>query len=764
MASKIYTADEKVEGQPLAPTGYESPDPRKFGIEQDKRKPGRPVGSKSSASLEADKLLYSDFHFLRAIIQGMDTGDAADRFLTHRRIGNRRSAERYALDLRKRLAAAVDALKEAAQVSEAKVRLDSIKSTAWWNGNLPQAVVQALPGDGRDGAQSAGPSVPTLAQFAEQFPEDQFSESDLMLLYEEEYGASPSVLHSQSTLAGGAQDNGSSSASRKEQIASINWLMDHLAVVPRASSPCLLWVEGKVSGELRARGVVNLGDLVRWINLTGRQWYSKLPGIGRARAQRLVLFLLQYEQDIGVELAQRIRFRLDERYRIHPTDAGHDERNLALQEEHGFPVISTGLVPLKEFLWPPELRGSDGRYRNFDHLNDYEVADDAAAVDKWLNSLERNSPATQDTYRRAIERLVLWAMLVRRRALSSLTEEDFRSFEWFLQHAPKEWCSEERVQKWSKSWRPLRGPLSKRSARLQLRVVSSMYKTWSKRGYLRLNPLPALGDGSSEKVNTDLPGSADKMRDAVRDHIDVARSFTDEDLDLIRRHFDQLKDGHSKRRLRAILMLLQTAGLRRAEASGSNWGHVSSMAFGHTASAQHKLLVQGKGGKAREIPLKPETLQALEDHYQDRMELVRAGRLPYVNLAREDTPLLSILDDRLTKSEGRYGYAPEDARRDGNETGRLSAHRIYMIVKDFFGEVALRSELEFDSVRQGKFKRASTHWMRHTFAHQTLAAADNNLQVVQDLLGHVDINTTTIYTRMNLEQRASAVNKIAPVL
>ena len=56
--------------------------------------------------------------------------------------------------------------------------------------------------------------------------------------------------------------------------------------------------------------------------------------------------------------------------------------------------------------------------------------------------------------------------------------------------------------------------------------------------------------------------------------------------------------------------------------------------------------------------------------------------------------------------------------------------------------------------------RASTHWLRHTYAHKALEAAGGNLSVVQELLGHKNINTTAIYVKAGMGERIRAVDKM----
>jgi site-specific recombinase XerC len=48
---------------------------------------------------------------------------------------------------------------------------------------------------------------------------------------------------------------------------------------------------------------------------------------------------------------------------------------------------------------------------------------------------------------------------------------------------------------------------------------------------------------------------------------------------------------------------------------------------------------------------------------------------------------------------------------------------------------------------QADFDKASTHWLRHSFAHRVLATGQAALPAVQALLGHANISTTGISWR-----------------
>ena len=63
----------------------------------------------------------------------------------------------------------------------------------------------------------------------------------------------------------------------------------------------------------------------------------------------------------------------------------------------------------------------------------------------------------------------------------------------------------------------------------------------------------------------------------------------------------------------------------------------------------------------------------------------------------------------------------------------------------------------------GNFSQASTHWLRHSFAHRVLATGQAALPTVQALLGHANINTTGIYLEADMADRVRAIAAVKPV-
>lgn len=679
------------------------------------RKRGRPAGVKGKTTQADDRLQSTDFHFLRAVIQGIDHKDAAERYLAQRGPMDRRSAVAYEKRLRRVMQRAIKVLRDC---DEAQRQLDNL--------NAPVAVA------------SIGPS---LEEFARRFDEDMYSEAELIELYQDEYG----------DLPGSGGRAGAHQTTLKAKLQALSWLHERLAVLPTENQPVDFWIERGIADQVRAHGVLTLADLVVWINLTGRRWYDKLAGVGRRRAERLLIFLLQNEEPIGRRLSDRVRFALKAEYRLVPdvpaaSVPGAGETALVDVAGGGADandVQTFGIVPLESLKWPVELLGAHGEFRNL-QTNTYRANNDREAIQAWCETLKEKSPATQDSYRRAVERLVLWAVVERGIALSDLSTNDFAEFRNFLRNPPAHWCSRFPVMRFSKEWRPFRGKLADASVQQTMSAVATLYSDLLTCGYLRTNAVDSVRSSKRQEFR-----------------MDVGRSFAVQDLDSIRQAWEEMPAGPARRRLRAIILLLQTSGVRRGEATHMTWGQVEPARLNNLITSSWVVKFIGKGNKERIVPIQEATYRALQDHLDDRKALIVAGVLPYSDMSLKDTPLLSVLDERQTHSKGGAGDTPSDAARFGNPTGALSAGRLHGILKGFFRKVASRPGL---IAGQADFFKASAHWLRHTFAHQALAGSNRDLPAVQQILGHADIGTTGIYVKADMASRVAAVESVKGAL
>ena len=112
-------------------------------------------------------------------------------------------------------------------------------------------------------------------------------------------------------------------------------------------------------------------------------------------------------------------------------------------------------------------------------------------MQSWLALHE--SPATKTAYRKEAERLILWAIVERGRALSSLTTDDAVAYRSFLRPpAPRARWIGPPPPRSSPDWRPFAGDLSPRSTAYSLSVLGALYRWLMQQHYVLSNPFAGL--------------------------------------------------------------------------------------------------------------------------------------------------------------------------------------------------------------------------------------------------------------------------------
>ena len=158
------------------------------------------------------------------------------------------------------------------------------------------------------------------------------------------------------------------------------------------------------------------------------------------------------------------------------------------------------------------------------------------------------------------------------------------------------------------------------------------------------------------------------------------------------------RSGADGVRLVALLEMLYATGLRVSELVG--------LPLSALSRDGRLLVVRGKGGKERMVPLSEPARQALAEYRTQRQHFVPAGR-----------------------AAGPWLF-PSRARQ-----GHLTRARFAQMLKDLAVEAGLDPA------------RVSPHVVRHSFASHLLAHGVD-LRMLQKMLGHADIATTQIYTHV----------------
>lgn len=406
------------------------------------------------------RLHRGHFAFMRALIQGMDAKSAWARYLHE---------EGEPSDIR-RVRSTILWIKD---TFAAAARRESRPGTARLIHLDPDRYVQ----------RAAAPKLPSLEEFALARGLEDFSEDEQLEAYLEAYPRAGS-----SAGAGNASSNaGANRRARvvERQLEALRWL-EHLVVHdPKPVDGVEAWLSPTLSARLRRHRILTLQDLADTMNSLGARWWRTLPGIGRHKAERLSEWLCAHAPLLQITLGE---YALTPRKRLHA-----DVLEALVQP-------ATALRPLEKFLLPEALDGRMGSNRIEPAPNGLPVSNDLEAVLHWIHAKAPHPSdehegktsflsATQRSYRKESERLLLWSVLKRRTALSSLDAEDMRAYFQFLLAPPSSWCGSRSNPRWSPQWRPLEGQLSA-SAHRQARVIlHGLFAYLVQQGYLRSNPI-----------------------------------------------------------------------------------------------------------------------------------------------------------------------------------------------------------------------------------------------------------------------------------
>jgi integrase/recombinase XerD len=165
-------------------------------------------------------------------------------------------------------------------------------------------------------------------------------------------------------------------------------------------------------------------------------------------------------------------------------------------------------------------------------------------------------------------------------------------------------------------------------------------------------------------------------------------------------------------RLVAILELLYASGLRASELIG--------LPLSALAPDRRFLVVRGKGGKERLVPVGRAAAAALEAY-------------------------LAVRETFVSGPRGSPHLFPSRARQ-----GHLTRQRLAQLLRELAPDAGLDPA------------RLSPHVLRHAFASHLLAGGAD-LRALQLMLGHADIATTEIYTHVQAERLAAAVQAHHPL-
>jgi integrase len=538
---------------------------------------------------------------------------------------------------------------------------------------------------------ASAPVLPNLAEFAAAQGMEGFSEAEQIEAYEAAYPAS----------GGGGQGGGRPSRRARvidHQLQALRWLEGLVVQDPRPSDSVAAWLNPSLAARLERAGVPTLVALVDRINGIGARWWAQVTGVGELKAARILDWLHANEQELGLRVGLHV---------------ARPRAQLTQTALAAVVPAATAIRPYEKFVLPAALDGSEGRFRAPQQKCLLIAANDHQAIGDWLASkrpggVEGDLSSTQRSYRKEAERLLLWSILERKKALSSLSVEDATAYRSFLADPPSTWCGPRHHQRWSPLWRPLEGPLTPTALRQSLIILKGLFAFLMSKGYVMGNPFAAAALPS----NPQRPlGSSRTLTFAQWDHIDT----------LLQDHVDT----EPARRLRRGMRWLYATGLRLSEITSAKCEDLEQVEYrtaGGGVAIGWLLSVIGKGERSRQVPVPAELVDELGS------ELARHGFERQVGaVSNQGIHVMARFDSELKKPAS------------------WSASGLYQSIKAFLAQAAHG----LDGADAQQLRKASTHWLRHSHGLHALQGREGQapvpIQVVQSNLGHASVGTTSMY-------------------
>ena len=199
----------------------------------------------------------------------------------------------------------------------------------------------------------------------------------------------------------------------------------------------------------------------------------------------------------------------------------------------------------------------------------------------------------------------------------------------------------------------------------------------------------------------------------------------------------------------AMVELLYGCGLRVGELVGLD-AQASNTAKGWLDLEGGEAHVLGKGSKRRSVPIGSKALLAVNAWLAVREQglnlLQQEGAVTKGTATKGPATKGTFLDD--ASSDRKVSLDVQSALFIGRHGTRLTAQGIWQRLKQ-------------RSLKAGLSTPVHPHMLRHSFASHLLQSS-SDLRAVQELLGHANISTTQVYTRLDFQHLAKAYDAAHP--
>lgn len=521
---------------------------------------------------------------------------------------------------------------------------------------------------------------------------------------------------------------------------------------PQAGQGVELWFTATLARRFQRAGLNTFQDILEAFKEHGGGWWRHAPRIGAKTADVVLRWMMK--QTSLAEASGMAELQAEYLPPV-PAPTGKDLVILG---------PSSPLVPWERIKsLASTLDGTQGSNRG--PRNRMDAQNDLAAIRSWL-SLHPATSHTHRAYRKEAERFLLWAILERGKPLSSLSTEDAIAYRDFLGNIPLHWQGPPKART-SPLWRPFAlgrlkpqpkpqnrpappadmphepwktaanrppqqevekaqdrfPPLNAKSQVQAMTILKALCEWLMRRGYLDSNPF----DGVPQLNITD-------------ERLNLRKAFPEPVWDTLVDWLEEQSQPPANaqiRAARAAILVLRDSGLRRAEACSLCRQDLVYTVGGGADSWE--ITVMGKGRKRRTIPTSERAVAALKAHFEDRRQEWETPDNP---------PLLSPLTLISDKAQERHAQA---------EAGYTPGSLYHLVKATYKAFAAAHGDL-YGNVQGHSMKTATVHALRHTFGVHAVAAGVE-LDVLQSVLGHASLTTTTIYVQGDRARRRSQLTE-----
>ncbi len=603
---------------------------------------------------------------MRAVVQGIDTYESWNRYLRiegeHQ---DRKLVHRTVQWIRDEFAAA--ARRHARPGTARLVRIDPHRS------DIRQ------------------PKMPTLEEFANDHGLTEFSEAEQLEHFIARYGRQSTRQTRRGRLI-------------EKQLAALDWLEQLIAEPPNANDPVDAWLHPDLAAHLRSVRIRTLKQLADRINGLGQKWSTGIPAIGKTKAERIVDWLRVHAPTTGLMIGE------------------HTDSPLKSVEKTKLAKVvapATAIVPLDKLIIPDDLDGRHGKNRRSQAQCKISAEHDLDAIVLWLSSKNggrpfslsrlfsarpdavdtptdtlKNEPLThtQRAYWKEAERFLLWAVITRKIALSSMDAQDCAAYVAFLENPmPREqWCGPRSRERWSPLWRPFEGPLAPSARRQAVVILKNLYRFMVDNHYLANDPWHEIR----------LP---ERETTEVR-----SRSFTVEQWGVLEQQLHLVPNTSAHRRLRFTLHLFYETGLPLNKVLNARVGQLQV-----SASENGKQRATHRSGASGDESVHQEAQGGivLSSHLAKELSDYLASRGLHPEITHPSNQQVYVLG-KATDIVQRAPWSPEGIRHPDNAAG-ISANTLYLQIKAFFKNCA-QAIAQRDAEAAKQFAAASTRWLRRT--------------------------------------------------